>query len=73
MPSATRNQVVTSMNRPATIATARGPRRLPGGSAVTGADTGTTRRQKDDIMADLNALLGKGSEFEGKLTFEGTV
>jgi len=24
-------------------------------------------------MADLNALLGKGSEFEGKLTFEGTV
>ena len=24
-------------------------------------------------MADINALLGKGSEFEGKLTFEGTV
>jgi cytoskeletal protein CcmA (bactofilin family) len=24
-------------------------------------------------MSDLNALLGRGSEFEGKLTFEGTV
>jgi cytoskeletal protein CcmA (bactofilin family) len=24
-------------------------------------------------MADINALLGKGAEFEGKLTFEGTV
>lgn len=24
-------------------------------------------------MSDINALLGKGSEFEGKLTFEGTV
>ncbi len=24
-------------------------------------------------MAEINALLGKGSEFEGKLTFEGTV
>jgi cytoskeletal protein CcmA (bactofilin family) len=36
----------------------------------------TTRR--DDEMqirnsGDLNALLGRGSEFEGKLTFEGTV
>jgi cytoskeletal protein CcmA (bactofilin family) len=25
------------------------------------------------ITGDLNALLGRGSEFEGKLTFEGTV
>ena len=25
------------------------------------------------VGGDLNALLGKGSEFEGKLTFEGTV
>jgi cytoskeletal protein CcmA (bactofilin family) len=34
--------------------------------------------KKDDDMqvrntGDLNALLGRGSEFEGKLTFEGTV
>jgi cytoskeletal protein CcmA (bactofilin family) len=34
--------------------------------------------KKDDEMqlrnsGDLNALLGRGSEFEGKLTFEGTV
>jgi cytoskeletal protein CcmA (bactofilin family) len=25
------------------------------------------------VQGDLNALLGRGSEFEGKLTFEGTV
>ena len=25
------------------------------------------------VSSDLNALLGRGSEFEGKLTFEGTV
>ena len=25
------------------------------------------------VTSDLNALLGRGSEFEGKLTFEGTV
>jgi cytoskeletal protein CcmA (bactofilin family) len=25
------------------------------------------------VASDLNALLGRGSEFEGKLTFEGTV
>ena len=25
------------------------------------------------VAGDLNALLGRGSEFEGKLTFEGTV
>ncbi|HEX8908956.1 MAG TPA: polymer-forming cytoskeletal protein, partial [Anaeromyxobacteraceae bacterium] len=35
--------------------------------------------KRDDITSspaassDLNALLGRGSEFEGKLTFEGTV
>lgn len=35
--------------------------------------------KRDDLPAspagssDLNALLGRGSEFEGKLTFEGTV
>ncbi len=35
--------------------------------------------KRDDLTAsptssgDLNALLGRGSEFEGKLTFEGTV
>lgn len=33
---------------------------------------------KDDVrrpapMGEVNALLGRGSEFEGKLTFEGTV
>src|SRR5262249_38039135 len=26
-----------------------------------------------DIVGEINTLLGKGSEFEGKLTFEGTV
>jgi cytoskeletal protein CcmA (bactofilin family) len=46
---------------------------------------GSTERPKEQTMAkdredmqyrgggDLNALLGRGSEFEGKLTFEGTV
>ncbi len=32
--------------------------------------------REDDVVArsgELNALLGKGSEFEGKLTFEGQV
>ncbi len=33
--------------------------------------------KRDDVTptasSDLNALLGRGSEFEGKLTFEGTV
>lgn len=40
-----------------------------------------TMLKRDDLTAvpagtagsDLNALLGRGSEFEGKLTFEGTV
>jgi|SRR5450755_3851843 len=34
------------------------------------------KREEDLVVrggGDLNALLGKGSEFEGKLTFEGTV
>ncbi len=37
------------------------------------------RLKRDDVptpttgASDLNALLGRGSEFEGKLTFEGTV
>ena len=34
------------------------------------------KREEDNVVArggELNALLGKGSEFEGKLTFEGTV
>jgi cytoskeletal protein CcmA (bactofilin family) len=26
-----------------------------------------------DVVGEINTLLGKGSEFEGKLTFEGTV
>ncbi len=26
-----------------------------------------------DVIGEINTLLGKGSEFEGKLTFEGTV
>jgi cytoskeletal protein CcmA (bactofilin family) len=29
--------------------------------------------QRADIASEINTLLGKGSEFEGKLTFEGTV
>jgi cytoskeletal protein CcmA (bactofilin family) len=36
----------------------------------------TTKRDDEMQMrnsGDLNALLGRGSEFEGKLTFEGTV
>jgi len=36
-----------------------------------------TMKRDDDLTVrnsgDLNALLGRGSEFEGKLTFEGTV
>src|SRR5271154_2420543 len=36
-----------------------------------------TTKRDDEIQprnsGDLNALLGRGSEFEGKLTFEGTV
>jgi cytoskeletal protein CcmA (bactofilin family) len=28
---------------------------------------------KPDAVGEINTLLGKGSEFEGKLTFEGTV
>jgi cytoskeletal protein CcmA (bactofilin family) len=34
------------------------------------------KREEDSVVArggELNALLGKGSEFEGKLTFEGQV
>ncbi len=34
------------------------------------------KREEDNVVArggELNALLGKGSEFEGKLTFEGQV
>ncbi len=33
-------------------------------------------KREDDVVprtSDFNALLGRGSEFEGKLTFEGTV
>ena len=37
----------------------------------------TMAKDREDIQyrggGDLNALLGRGSEFEGKLTFEGTV
>ncbi len=35
----------------------------------------TARREEDMVRpsGELNALLGRGSEFEGKLTFEGTV
>ena len=29
--------------------------------------------QRAEIVGEINTLLGKGSEFEGKLTFEGTV
>jgi len=29
--------------------------------------------QRADVVGEINTLLGKGSEFEGKLTFEGTV
>ena len=28
---------------------------------------------RPDLVGEINTLLGKGSEFEGKLTFEGTV
>jgi cytoskeletal protein CcmA (bactofilin family) len=28
---------------------------------------------RPDVVGEINTLLGKGSEFEGKLTFEGTV
>src|SRR5215471_8293578 len=30
-------------------------------------------QSKAEIVGEINTLLGKGSEFEGKLTFEGTV
>jgi len=29
--------------------------------------------QQPEVIGEINTLLGKGSEFEGKLTFEGTV
>jgi cytoskeletal protein CcmA (bactofilin family) len=58
------------------------------GADAPGAPTPTNRNEEPRPMAmlkrdelssvptasgDLNALLGRGSEFEGKLTFEGTV
>jgi cytoskeletal protein CcmA (bactofilin family) len=40
-----------------------------------GEDTMTDHTRRDPIAAthELNALLGRGSEFDGKLAFEGTV
>lgn len=35
--------------------------------------TGTLGESRTSATSELNALLGKGSEFDGKLTFEGTV
>lgn len=32
-----------------------------------------SRREEMNSNAEINALLGRGSKFEGKLTFEGTV
>src|SRR5450432_2595245 len=30
-------------------------------------------QSRPDVVGEINTLLGRGSEFEGKLTFEGTV
>jgi cytoskeletal protein CcmA (bactofilin family) len=30
-------------------------------------------QQQPEVVGEINTLLGRGSEFEGKLTFEGTV
>lgn len=30
-------------------------------------------KRKETVVGEINTLLGRGSEFEGKLTFEGTV
>lgn len=40
-------------------------------TATTRPDT--TSQTRPDKSGELNALLGRGSEFDGKLTFEGTV
>src|SRR5580704_16859967 len=52
-----------------------GANAIPG--AVERPKEQTMAKDRDDIPVrgggDLNALLGRGSEFEGKLTFEGTV
>ena len=43
-------------------------------AASTGYNTGSHNVQSPpNNQTELNALLGKGSSFEGKLTFEGTV
>ena len=33
----------------------------------------TAPARKETVVGEINTLLGRGSEFEGKLTFEGTV
>jgi cytoskeletal protein CcmA (bactofilin family) len=33
----------------------------------------TAPKRKETLVGEINTLLGRGSEFEGKLTFEGTV
>jgi cytoskeletal protein CcmA (bactofilin family) len=33
----------------------------------------TKPARKESVVGEINTLLGRGSEFEGKLTFEGTV
>jgi cytoskeletal protein CcmA (bactofilin family) len=40
---------------------------LEGGSAMT------QPARRESMVGEINTLLGRGSEFEGKLTFEGTV
>jgi len=32
-----------------------------------------TAQRRESVVGEINTLLGRGSEFEGKLTFEGTV
>ncbi len=33
----------------------------------------TQPARRESMVGEINTLLGRGSEFEGKLTFEGTV
>jgi len=51
----------------------RGSRRSGGGARASVAPTMAATAAKQPALGEISTLLGRGSAFEGKLTFEGTV
>ncbi len=56
---------------PSTVLVA--PERVPAARPPAKERPMALKREDEARMGELNALLGQGSEFEGKLSFEGTV